>query len=251
MRASITYAIIGTVMNDAAQASPVSQIIIEVIAGILVSIIIWVYRNKIIKALSWLVAKVKAPSVYFYKDHNLFFRSFQSAVQTSYSLDILVIMGLDFTNNKTIPGIGVNSYLGRLLTQNDDLRVRVLIMNPDSAHVIERAKEINRGVSHVRNGIITALNNLKEIQNRHETLEVRLYDRKPIWRLVNTDNGTYMGFYQSKRSYDNHFYYIHRKNDSLFKSFLEYFEMVWNAPETQRVSRDEISTERMDNNDKQ
>lgn len=247
MQVSFCYVVLGTVLNQA-QSSTLIQVILGTIASIVAAMIIWVFRKKVLKGLSWLVSMRAASSMCIWKDYNMYFRSLQSAMQNSNKLDILVIMGLDFTNNKIVPGRGVNSLLGKLLSHNDNLKVRVLVLNPDSSHVFERAKEINRAVSHVRNGIISALSDLSEIQKKHETVEIKVYDKKPIWRLVNTDNGTYLGFYQSKRSYDNQFCYIPRKLNTLSESYLEYFEMVWNDSATKDVLSNGTS-KRMVNNE--
>lgn len=228
------HAVLGAILNQA-QSSTLIQVIIGTIASIVAALIIWIYRKKVLIGLTWLISVRKASSVCKCKDYNTYFQSLQSALQNSNKLDILVLMGIDFTNNKLIPGRGVNSLLGQLLTHNDDLQVRVLVMNPDSSHVLERAKKINRSVSHVRNGIISSLNDLMDIQKKHDAIEIRMYDVEPIWRLVNTDIGIYVGFYQSRRSYDNQFYFIPNKQDSLYESFVRYFDIVWNDPETQHV----------------
>lgn len=99
-------------------------------------------------------------------------------------LDILAVRALGI--------IGLNDSLLRpaLLARKNPLQVRVLLLDPDCAAARRRATEIGEGHASFAAGIRLALAKLDEVRELapNVDLDVRLYDRLPVWRMFRIDD---------------------------------------------------------------
>jgi len=108
-------------------------------------------------------------------------RRLSSAAQ----LDVLAVRGLGL--------LGLNDSLlrpsmaGRAAVP---LRTRVLLLDPDCAAASHRADEIGESSASFASGIKLTLARLEELAAAADGLsvEVRLYDRLPIWRIIRVDD---------------------------------------------------------------
>jgi transcriptional regulator with XRE-family HTH domain len=100
------------------------------------------------------------------------------------SLDILAVRALGI--------IALNDSLLRpaLLSRKTPLQVRVLLLDPDCSAARRRAGEIGEGHPSFAAGIRLSLAKLEEVRDMapNVDLEVRLYDRLPVWRMFRIDD---------------------------------------------------------------
>jgi hypothetical protein len=76
----------------------------------------------------------------------------------------------------------------------EPLRLRVLLLDPDSAPARRRAGEIGESPESLASGIRFSIARLREIAKTGAvTLEVACYDRLPVWRLIDVDSTMYGG----------------------------------------------------------
>jgi hypothetical protein len=76
----------------------------------------------------------------------------------------------------------------------EPLRLRVLLLDPDSAPARRRAGEIGESPESLASGIRFSIARLRELAKTGAvTLEVACYDRLPVWRLIDVDSTTYVG----------------------------------------------------------
>jgi transcriptional regulator with XRE-family HTH domain len=106
------------------------------------------------------------------------------------AIDVLAVRGLGL--------LGLNHSLlrGALADQSREapLRLRVLLLDPESPAARQRAAEIGEPPESLASGIQFTLARLQEFAGTAEVaLEVYLYDRLPVWRLLDIDATLYVG----------------------------------------------------------
>lgn len=98
-------------------------------------------------------------------------------------LDVLAVRGLGL--------LGLNDSLLRpsMTGRAAPLQVRVLLLDPDCDAAAQRAREIGESAAAFAAGIKLTLARLEELAAAEPgmTLETRLYDRLPIWRIIRLD----------------------------------------------------------------
>ncbi len=98
-------------------------------------------------------------------------------------LDVLAVRGLGI--------IGLNDSLLRpaLLRRTTPLRVRIVLLNPDCDTAARRASEIGESLAAFAAGIRLSIARLAEFAEHSPNvdLEVALYDRLPVWRIIRVD----------------------------------------------------------------
>jgi transcriptional regulator with XRE-family HTH domain len=109
-------------------------------------------------------------------------------------LDILAVRALGI--------IGLNDSLLRpaLVARKRPLQVRVLLLEPDSDAARRRAGEIGESPASFAAGIQLALARLEEVRELapNVDLEVRLYDRVPVWRYFRIDDLAWVSSFDAK-----------------------------------------------------
>lgn len=109
-------------------------------------------------------------------------------------LDVLAVRALGI--------LGLNDSLLRpaLLARQQPLQVRVLLLDPESAAAHRRAQEIGEGHASFAAGIQLSLAKLREVAELapNVDLEVRLYDRLPVWRYFRIDDLAWISSFDAK-----------------------------------------------------
>jgi hypothetical protein len=108
-------------------------------------------------------------------------------------LDILAVRALGI--------LGLNDSLLRpvLTSRALPLRLRVLLLDPRCPAAARRASEIGESVASFAAGIDLSLARLREVTATDQTidLEVGLYDRLPVWRLIRLDDVQYVSAFDA------------------------------------------------------
>lgn len=103
-------------------------------------------------------------------------------------LDVLAVRALGI--------LGMNDSLLRpaLLGRDAPLKLRVLLVDPESTAAAARAGEIGESVESFTAGVHLALGRLREMAAANSALhvEVALYSRLPIWRIIRLDSVLYV-----------------------------------------------------------
>jgi hypothetical protein len=135
----------------------------------------------------------------------------------------------------TIRGLGIFGLKDSLLRQhildhNDELKVRLLLLNPASSACSQRALEIKEDVNYFTGGIKLAINGIGELKRLNATnVEARLYNQLPVWRIIRIDDNIFVSSYLPSR--DGHMSPMYRIQKgavmSLFPTFVRQFDEIW------------------------
>ena len=118
------------------------------------------------------------------------------------------------------------------LVKNFSGSVQVLILDPESSCIVDRAKSIDVKVSDYRSETKKSLNYLKKLRETKEMLSVKLYSHLPNWKMVVTDKYLWLQYYSSESHVDDtvvYMIYKNNNNQSLYTPFLYEFNRLWEA----------------------
>ncbi len=136
-------------------------------------------------------------------------------------------------------------------------KTRILILDPLSVHVAERAIDMDSGrmqgltnlaetagekeklQAAVRAGIMDTLAEISRLASRHppsECLEVRVYDSTPTITLFRVDNYCCQGIYWRDHAEAStpHLVFTRQQNETWFETVESHFEAVWKRNTTHR-----------------
>lgn len=109
-------------------------------------------------------------------------------------LDVLAVRGLGI--------IGLNDSLLRpaLMRRTEVLRVRVLLLDPECDAAAQRATEIRESPATFAAGVRLAMARLEEFATAAPNLdlELRLYDRLPVWRIIRIDRMAWVSCFDAQ-----------------------------------------------------
>jgi len=149
--------------------------------------------------------------------------SIREKLSSANSIDILTIRGLGIFALK-------DSLIRKILVERaDQIKVRVLFLNPDSQYVARRAGEVGESAKAFRQGILLCQGYLTELKIQHKVhIEAYMYDTLPVWRLKFMDSALYVSSFQpSKEGHHSAMYELVANGDfSLYNSFRREFEYL-------------------------
>jgi transcriptional regulator with XRE-family HTH domain len=141
---------------------------------------------------------------------------------TAEQLDVLAVRGLGI--------IGLNDSLLRpaLIRRSDALRVRVLLLDPDCDAAAQRAAEIGESLPAFAAGIRLAVARLAEFSESgtNVDVEVGLYARLPIWRIIRVDDVAWVSSFDARwEGHESTVYEIqHTATGSLWAGYRRQFD---------------------------
>ncbi|MQY13069.1 hypothetical protein SRB5_32090 [Streptomyces sp. RB5] len=116
----------------------------------------------------------------------------QQQVRETERLDVLAVRGLGL--------VGLNDSLLRACLARDEdsagLRVRVLLLDPDSEALARRAAEIGESVESLAAGVRLTEARLRELADRCD-IKVYRYRMLPTWRLIRTGSTMFVGAFDA------------------------------------------------------
>ncbi|GHG72588.1 hypothetical protein GCM10018779_48060 [Streptomyces griseocarneus] len=138
-------------------------------------------------------------------------------------LDVLAVRGLGL--------IGLNDSLLRACLPRDQggtgLRVRVLLLGPDSESLVQRAAEIGESTESLASGVLWAETRLRELAGTCD-IQVYRYGMLPTWRLIRMDSTMFVGAFDA--GWEGHesatYKVMETPNGPLFRGFRRMFEAV-------------------------
>jgi transcriptional regulator with XRE-family HTH domain len=139
-------------------------------------------------------------------------------------LDVLAVRALGI--------IALNDSLLRpaLLARTTPLRVRVLLLAPDSPMAARRAAEIGESPESFAAGIQLAVARLREVASTpHVDLAVNLYDRLPVWRVIRMDDVMYISAFDAAwEGHESAVYEIpHTPRGAFWAGYRRGFKDLW------------------------
>lgn len=140
-------------------------------------------------------------------------------------LDVLAVRALGI--------IGLSDSLLRpvMIARTTPLRVRVLLLDPDSAAAERRAREIGESAESFAAGIRLALSRLREVAatNSVVSLAVNLYDRLPVWRIIRLDQVMFVSAFDAAwEGHESAVYAIpHTPHGAFWAGHRRGFEDLW------------------------
>lgn len=104
-------------------------------------------------------------------------------------VDVLAVRGL------SLLGLNHSLLLGAVAdgARDGPLRLRALLLDPDSAAARQRAVEIGESPESFASGIRFMIARLHDWLRSAANLEVACYDQLPVWRLIGIDSTVYVG----------------------------------------------------------
>jgi hypothetical protein len=118
-----------------------------------------------------------------------------------------------------------------LLARTAPLHVRVLLLDPQSQSAQRRASEIGESLDAFTSGIQLALARLREVADGEPllNLQVKLYDRLPVWRVIRLDHVMYVSAFDAAwEGHESAVYEIpHTPRGAFWAGHRRDFEDLW------------------------
>lgn len=147
----------------------------------------------------------------------------QQQAREAKELDVLAVRGLGL--------IGLNDSLLRACLPRDQggkgLRIRVLLLDPDSDVLDRRAAEIGESSESLAGGVRLAEARLRELADSSE-IEVYRYRMLPTWRLIRTDSTMFVSAFDA--GWEGHesatYKVMETPHGPLFRGFRRMFDAI-------------------------
>jgi transcriptional regulator with XRE-family HTH domain len=152
----------------------------------------------------------------------------QQQAREAKELDVLAVRGLGL--------IGLNDSLLRACLPRDQggkgLRIRVLLLDPDSDVLDRRAAEIGESSESLAGGVRLAEARLRELAASSE-IEVYRYRMLPTWRLIRTDSTMFVSAFDA--GWEGHesatYKVMETPHGPLFRGFRRMFDAIVDGAE--------------------
>ncbi|MDH2389040.1 MULTISPECIES: helix-turn-helix domain-containing protein [Streptomyces] len=152
----------------------------------------------------------------------------QQQARSALELDVLAVRGLGL--------IGLNDSLLRACLARDGggrpLRVRVLLLDPASPLLSQRAAEIGESAESLAGGVKLAEARLRELSGACD-IEVYRYAMLPTWRIIRTDSTMFVGAFDA--GWEGHesatYKVMETSHGPLYRGFRRMFEAVLEGAE--------------------
>lgn len=108
--------------------------------------------------------------------------------------------------------------------------IKILLLNPDSKFLIERARDEGESPSAWMSEIRATIERLKALAEReHINIELKLYDQYPIWRIANFDDKemSVHFFLKDQQGPQSQLLRIWKDDNDLFNALELEFERLW------------------------
>lgn len=147
----------------------------------------------------------------------------QQQVRAARVLDVLAVRGLGL--------IGLNDSLLRACLPREHgghgLRVRVLLLDPDSSSLAQRAAEIGESTESLAGGVHLAEARLRELAESCD-IQVYRYGMLPTWRIIRTDSTMFVGAFDA--GWEGHesatYKVMETPHGPLYRGFRRMFEAI-------------------------
>ncbi|MFF5566636.1 helix-turn-helix domain-containing protein [Streptomyces sp. NPDC012623] len=147
----------------------------------------------------------------------------QQQARAAVELDVLAVRGLGL--------IGLNDSLLRACLPREQggkgLRIRVLLLDPDSAALARRAAEIGESTESLASGVRLAEARLRELADTAD-IQVYRYGMLPTWRVIRTDSVMFVGAFDA--GWEGHesatYKVMEMAGGPLFRGFCRMFEAI-------------------------
>ncbi|WP_254648914.1 helix-turn-helix transcriptional regulator [Streptomyces sp. GbtcB7] len=147
----------------------------------------------------------------------------QQQAREAQELDVLAVRGLGL--------IGLNDSLLRACLPREQggkgLRIRVLLLDPDSDVLARRAAEIGESAESLAGGVRLAEARLRELADSCD-IQVYRYRMLPTWRLIRTDSTMFVSAFDA--GWEGHesatYKVIETRHGPLFRGFRRMFDAV-------------------------
>ncbi|WP_406168331.1 helix-turn-helix domain-containing protein [Streptomyces sp. NBC_00996] len=147
----------------------------------------------------------------------------QQQAREATELDVLAVRGLGL--------IGLNDSLLRACLPREQggkgLRVRVLLLDPDSDALTQRAAEIGESAESLAGGVRLAEARLRELADSSD-IQVYRYRMLPTWRLIRTDSTMFVSAFDA--GWEGHesatYKVMETPHGPLYRGFCRMFEAI-------------------------
>ena len=143
---------------------------------------------------------------------------------TAAEVDLLAVRALGLI------GLSDSLLRGALADRKDDVRVRVLLLDPDAPAAVSRAREIGESPEGFTAGIRMSVALLAELSaSRCADVQVAVYQDLPTWRMIRLDGTLYLSaFGKWSEGHRSGMYKLTAAaNGVLHAGFLRHFDDVW------------------------
>lgn len=110
--------------------------------------------------------------------------------------------------------------------------IKILLLNPDGQFLSIRASDEGESPKAWISDIKATIERLKGLaQREHINIEIRLYDRYPVWRVTIIDNkNMHINFFlKGQQGPESQLLELNNKENDLFEAFQLEFEQLWEA----------------------
>lgn len=119
----------------------------------------------------------------------------------------------------------------KALPRDWDGEIRILLLNPNSKYIEDRANDIGISTETLKNQINTSANNLRELKKMYNlNLDWAFYDDKPLLRFILFDNCGFLTYWAANPERP-----LHPSRDikivtgphSLYRALSQHFDQLW------------------------
>lgn len=109
--------------------------------------------------------------------------------------------------------------------------IKILLFHPDGKYARMRASALGIPLDDYKQEIYNSIGFLKELRNKGKSVSLKLYEQKPIWKMIILDDFLWLQFYDLRFHVERMpVYGIYKKKDgeSLFDPLYAVFQKKWN-----------------------
>lgn len=158
-----------------------------------------------------------------FKNSKDFYPEVASDLKTSKTVYILQIRGQDLISK------GRSALLKEAIHERNlsDYKTKILLLNPFSRAVDQRATEIQMDAKSFRRGIQSSIEELGKLIKEGSKIEVRVFNTKPIFSFFIFNERLFLSFYIKNKDRQNSLAFEIHRGATLYEVFTSYFKMLW------------------------
>lgn len=108
--------------------------------------------------------------------------------------------------------------------------INILLLDPDAQAFKNRATVLNINEQNYRKQVLDSLDFCKVLKSQGKSIEVRLYKRTPIWKMIQTNSFLWLQYYHPNRHVDDtpvYALFSDKDHNSLIFPFRDSFKRRW------------------------
>lgn len=207
---------------------------VSIIAAGAVGIALWIVVRREDAAANWTKSLAEAGIAWVYPRRAASIRSHYEN-RTEAGKDALDVIGFGLKDFK-------RDYLTNLGTMSQRMRIRILIINPESEYAVERDREENQREGTIADEAREFLRAFSELYGAgNDRLQLRTYRCLPLVNVFRIDNEIFWGPYLMDQASGNTFTMRTNSRGFLYQQLRDHFDRVWSDERTEQSPTEQSS----------